>query len=109
MTAIEPELRGWRFVPYLYPKAETSGCTRQACDVQQALSMFDRSGLAVVGLPRDPIKAIETFASRFALAFPLASDADGAVVAACGSWVAKSVPGRQDMGTDRSTFLVGAV
>ncbi len=102
------ELRGTRFVLYLYPKADTSGCTRQACDFQAALPAFDRSGLAVVGLSRDPIKAIEAFATRFALAFPLASDAGGAVVAACGSWVGKSMYGRHYMGIDRSTFLVGA-
>lgn len=101
-------LRGTRFVLYLYPKADTSGCTRQACDFQAALPAFDRSGLAVVGLSRDPIKAIEAFATRFALAFPLASDAGGAVVAACGSWVGKSMYGRHYMGIDRSTFLVGA-
>ncbi len=101
-------LRGTRFVLYLYPKADTAGCTRQACDFQQALPAFGRSGLAVVGLSRDPIKAIEAFATRFGLAFPLASDADGAVVAAYGSWVGKSMYGRQYMGIDRSTFLVGA-
>ena len=101
------ELRGTRYVLYLYPKADTSGCTKQACDFQHALPALNRSGLAVVGLSRDPIKAIDAFATRFALAFPLASDADGAVVAAYGSWVGKSMYGRQYMGIDRSTFLVG--
>ncbi len=102
------DLRGTRFVLYLYSKADTSGCTRQACDFQNALPALDRSGLTVVGLSRDPIKAIEAFATRFSLAFPLASDSDGAVVAAYGSWVGKSMYGRQYMGIDRSTFLIGA-
>ncbi len=101
-------LRGTPFVLYLYPKADTSGCTREACDFQEALPAFGGSGLAVVGLSRDPMPAIEAFATRFALAFPLASDADGAVVAAYGSWVEKSMYGRRYMGIDRSTFLVGA-
>ncbi len=101
-------LRGTRFVLYLYPKADTSGCTRQACDFQDALPAFNNAGLTVVGLSRDPMGAIEAFATRFALGFPLACDADGAVVAAYGSWVEKSMYGRKYMGTDRSTFLVGA-
>ncbi len=102
------ELRGQPFVLYLYPKADTSGCTREACDFQEALPAFGKSGLTVVGVSRDPMAAIETFAKKFDLAFPLASDADGAVVAAYGSWVEKSIYGRTYMGIDRSTFLVGA-
>ena len=101
-------LHGQPFVLYLYPKADTSGCTRQACDFQEALPAFNGSGLTVIGLSRDPIKAIEAFASKFDLAFPLASDAEGTVVAAYGSWVEKSMYGRTFMGIDRSTFLVGA-
>ena len=102
------ELRGQRFVLYLYPKADTSGCTREACDFQEALPAFGRSGLTVVGASRDTVAAIEAFAAKFDLAFPLAFDADGAVVAAYGSWVEKSMYGRTYMGIDRSTFLVGA-
>ena len=101
-------LRGQPFVLYLYPKADTSGCTREACDFQEALPAFNGSGLTVVGLSRDPMAAIEAFARKFDLAFPLASDAEGAVVAAYGSWVEKSMYGRTYMGIDRSTFLVGA-
>ena len=101
-------LRGRPFVLYLYPKADTSGCTREACDFQEALPAFGNSGLTVIGVSRDPIAAIEAFATKFDLAFPLASDADGAVVAAYGSWVQKSMYGRTYMGIDRSTFLIGA-
>ena len=101
-------LRGQRFVLYLYPKADTSGCTREACDFQEALPALAGSGLAVVGLSRDPMPAIEKFATRFGLAFPLAADAEGTVVSAYGSWVEKSMYGRTYMGIDRSTFLIGA-
>ena len=101
-------LRGRPFVLYLYPKADTSGCTREACDFQEALPAFGRSGLTVVGLSRDPMPAIEAFARKFDLAFPLAADAEGTVVAAYGSWTEKSMYGRKYMGIDRSTFLIGA-
>ncbi|MGI4746096.1 MAG: peroxiredoxin [Janthinobacterium lividum] len=104
------ELRGRPFVLYFYPKADTSGCTRQACDFEQALATLGdagaKAGLAVVGVSRDPLKAIDKFAAKYALTFPLAADADGTVVEAYGVWTEKSMYGRKYMGIDRSTFLV---
>ena len=101
------DLHGKPFVLYLYPKADTTGCTREACDFQEALGALGGTGLAVIGLSRDPMPALEAFAAKFKLGFPLASDLDGTVVAAYGSWVEKSMYGRKYMGIDRSTFLVG--
>ena len=99
-------LRGRPFVLYFYPKADTSGCTREACDFQEALGGLGAGGVPVVGVSRDPMRALESFAAKFGLAFPLASDADGGVVEAYGVWVEKSMYGRTYMGIDRSTFLV---
>lgn len=103
-------LRGRPFVLYFYPKADTSGCTRQACDFEQALASLGdagaKAGLAVMGVSRDPLKAIDKFAAKYALTFPLASDTDGTVVEAYGVWTEKSMYGRKYMGIDRSTFLV---
>ncbi len=100
--------RGRPFVLYFYPKADTSGCTREACDFQEALGSLGKGAVPVIGISRDPMKAIESFAAKFDLAFPLASDAEGGVVEAYGVWVEKSMYGRTYMGIDRSTFLVDA-
>jgi peroxiredoxin Q/BCP len=101
-------LSGRPFVLYLYPKADTSGCTKEACDFQEALAPLGKSGLTVIGLSRDPMAALEKFASKAGLTFPLASDLEGTVVEAYGSWVEKSMYGRTYMGIDRSTFLIDA-
>ncbi len=101
-------LRGQAFVLYFYPKADTSGCTREACDFQEALAALGQGALPVIGISRDPMKAIEAFAAKFHLEFPLAADLDGRTVEAYGVWGEKSMYGRTYMGIDRSTFLVGA-
>ncbi|WP_419730169.1 peroxiredoxin [Lichenicola sp.] len=104
------QFKGRPFVLYLYPKADTTGCTREACDFEQALSTLGgaagKAGIPVVGLSRDPMKAIDAFAAKHKLGFPLASDLDGTVVEAYGAWVEKSMYGRAYMGIDRSTFLI---
>lgn len=101
---------GHPFVLYFYPKADTSGCTREACDFQAALTALGAagaaSGLPIIGISRDPMKAIEAFAAKYHLDFPLASDPEGGVVMAYGAWVQKSMYGRSYMGIDRSTFLI---
>lgn len=99
-------LKGRPFVLYFYPKADTSGCTREACDFQEALPQLGRLGLDVIGVSRDPMKAIEKFAAKYNLAFPLASDEAGAAAEAYGAWVEKSMYGRKYMGIERSTFLI---
>ena len=98
---------GW-LVLYFYPKANTPGCTKQACGVQEALPQLGRLGLEVIGVSPDPIPPIEKFAQKYGLAFPLASDEDHKVAEAYGVWVEKSMYGRTYMGMERTSFLVGA-
>lgn len=101
---------GHRFVLYFYPKADTSGCTRQACDFEAALASIGQAGtkacVPVIGVSRDSIRAVDRFAARYGLTLPLASDLDGKLIEACGSWIQKSMYGRSYMGIDRSTFLI---
>lgn len=97
---------GRPFVLYFYPKADTSGCTQEACDFQEALPAFQAAGLDVIGVSPDPMKAIEKFAAKYNLAFPLASDAEKTTAEAYGTWVEKSMYGRKYMGMERSTFLI---
>lgn len=101
-------VKGKPFVLYFYPKANTSGCTREACDFQEALPQLGQIGIEVIGVSKDKMPAIENFAAKYKLKFPLASDADSQVTEAYGAWVQKSMYGRKYMGIDRSTFLIGA-
>lgn len=101
-------MRGKPFVLYFYPKADTSGCTREACDFQEALPALGQIGIEVVGISPDPMPPIEKFAAKYDLTFPLASDAGKTMAEAYGTWVEKSMYGRKYMGMDRATFLVDA-
>ena len=101
-------LSGQPYVLYFYPKADTSGCTKQACAFQEALPQLGTIGAEVVGVSRDPLPALEKFADKYGLAFPLASDQAGALTEAYGVWVEKSMYGKKYMGIERSTFLIGA-
>jgi len=98
--------KGRPFVLYFYPKADTSGCTREACAFQEALPQFGGLGIDIVGVSKDKMPALEKFAAKYNLEFPLASDESGAVVEAFGSWIEKSMYGRKYMGIERSTFLI---
>ena len=100
-------LRGKPYVLYFYPKADTSGCTKEAQAFEAARAQFAARGVEIVGVSRDPVKALDKFAAKYELAFPLASDEHGALTEAYGVWVEKSMYGRKYMGIERSTFLVG--
>ncbi|ARW16671.1 peroxiredoxin [Komagataeibacter europaeus] len=101
-------LKGHPFVLYFYPKANTSGCTKEACEFEAALADLHKDGVNVIGVSRDGMPAIEKFAADHNLTFPLASDSDGRVTEAYGVWVEKSMYGRKYMGIERATFLIDA-
>jgi thioredoxin-dependent peroxiredoxin len=93
---------------YFYPKDDTSGCTREAQDFTALAEDFEKAGVLVVGVSRDPMKRHEKFIDKYGLKVALASDEDGQVSDAFGTWVQKSMYGRKYMGMERSTFLIGA-
>ncbi|TCZ52734.1 thioredoxin-dependent thiol peroxidase [Roseicella aquatilis] len=101
-------LKGRPFLLYFYPKADTPGCTKQACGIQEALPQLGTLGLTVIGVSPDRMAPIETFAAKYGLEFPLASDEDHRVAEAYGTWVEKSMYGRTYMGMERSSVLVDA-
>ena len=105
-TVSNRALRGKPFVLYFYPKADTPGCTKEACAFQEALPQLGRIGLDVIGVSPDKMKPIEKFAEKYQLTFPLASDEQHAVAETYGTWVEKSMYGRKYMGMERSTFLI---
>jgi thioredoxin-dependent peroxiredoxin len=100
------EYVGKPFVLYFYPKADTPGCTKEACAFQEALPQLGHIGLDVIGVSPDKMKPIEKFAEKFKLTFPLASDEGHPVADKYGTWVEKSMYGRKYMGMERSTFLI---
>ena len=99
-------MTGKPFVLYFYPKADTPGCTKEAQAFEEALPEMAGGGVAVIGVSKDPVRALDKFAEKYGLTFPLASDETGAVVEAYGAWVEKSMYGKTYMGIDRSTILV---
>ena len=99
---------GTPVVLYFYPKDDTSGCTREAQDFTALADDFAAAGAIVVGVSRDEMKKHDKFIAKYDLRVPLASDADGAISDAFGTWVQKSMYGRKYMGMERSTFLIGA-
>jgi len=94
-------------VLYFYPKDDTSGCTKEAQDFTELAGDFAKVGAKVVGVSRDPMKKHEKFIAKYDLKVPLASDEDGRISDAFGTWVEKSMYGRKYMGMERSTFLIG--
>lgn len=94
-------------VLYFYPKDDTSGCTREAQDFSALAADFAAAGTRVIGVSRDPLSSHARFVLKHELAVELASDVDGSVAAAFGTWIEKSMYGRRYMGMERATFLFG--
>lgn len=108
-TAISLEAyRGKPLVVYFYPKADTPGCTNEALDFTALRPDFDRIGVAVIGISKDSPAKLAKFATKHELSVLLASDGDGAVCEAFGTWVEKKLYGREYMGIARATFLFDA-
>ena len=99
---------GQPLVLYFYPKDDTSGCTREAQDFTALAGDFAAAGAKVIGVSRDPMKKHDKFIAKYELAVPLASDEDGRISEAFGTWIEKSMYGRKYMGMERATFLIGA-
>ncbi len=94
-------------VLYFYPKADTPGCTKEACGFRDAIASYDSAKVAVLGISPDPVKDVEKFSTKFELNFPLLADSDHAVAEKYGVWVEKSMYGKKYMGVARTTFVIG--
>lgn len=100
------DFRGQMVVVYFYPKADTSGCTVQACGVRDHRSDYAKAGAVVLGISPDPVAKIKKFQEKHGLDFPLLGDEDHAVAESYGVWVQKSMYGRTYMGNERTTFVI---
>ncbi len=100
-------LRGKTVVLFFYPKADTSGCTTEACSFRDAKAHYDAADVVILGISPDTVKAQEKFAVKFGFPYRLLADADHAVAEAYGVWAEKSMYGKKYMGIDRTTFVIG--
>ena len=101
------DFRGQKAVVlYFYPKDDTSGCTREAQEFSAKAAEFAEAGAVVLGVSKDSIKSHDKFKQKHGLTFTLASDEDGKVCEAYGTWIEKSMYGRKYMGIERATFLI---
>lgn len=100
------DFKGQKLVVYFYPKDDTSGCTSEAQAFTALADEFRKSGTWILGVSKDDAKSHAKFTAKYDLKVPLASDPDGSVCEAFGTWVEKSMYGRKYMGIERATFLV---
>lgn len=100
------DLKGQTVVLYFYPRADTPGCTTQACGVRDRGAEYAAAGARVIGISPDEVEAIDMFAGKYDLDFTLLADPDHAVAEKYGAWGEKSMYGKKYMGVLRSTFIV---
>jgi peroxiredoxin Q/BCP len=100
------DFRGKKLLIYFYPRADTPGCTKQACSVRDSREDLSGLGVAAVGISPDKVSKQKKFEEKYDLNFPLLADADHAVAEQFGVWGEKSMYGKISMGIIRSSFLV---
>jgi len=101
------DFAGQPVVVYFYPADDTPGCTKEACQFNDNLRAFSRTGAAVLGISPDGAEKHAAFRKKYGLRFPLLSDTDHAVMQRYGAWGEKTLYGKKSVGVIRSTFLVG--
>ena len=105
-TVTLASLRGKNVVLYFYPKDDTSGCTKEACEFRDTWKEVKESGAVVLGVSPDSVSSHQKFKQKYRLPFPLLADTDHRVAAAYGAWGEKSMYGRKYQGILRTTFLI---
>jgi peroxiredoxin Q/BCP len=100
------KLKGSPVVLYFYPKDDTSGCTKEACDFRDGFAAYKKAGAKILGVSPDPVKSHAKFAGKHELPFTLLADVDKEVSQAYGVWKEKSMYGRKYMGVERTTFVI---
>ena len=99
-------LRGQNVVLYFYPKADTPGCTKEACDFKADSTKFSKANTVIVGVSPDPEGAQAKFKAKFDLPFTLLADTDHKTAEDYGVWAEKSMYGKKYMGVERTTFVI---
>lgn len=105
-TVTLKDFRGKKVVLYFYPKDDTPGCTKEACDFQANRKKFKTMNAVILGVSADGVESHQKFKKKFGLDFPLLSDPDKEAVKAYGVWKQKSMYGKTYMGIERTTFII---
>lgn len=100
------DFKGSKVILYFYPKDDTPGCTKEACNLRDNYELLLEKGYKVIGVSVDDEKSHQKFINKYELPFPLIADTDHAVVNAYKVWVEKNMYGRKYMGTHRATYLI---
>jgi peroxiredoxin Q/BCP len=98
--------RGHKVVLFFYPKADTPGCTKEACGFRDEFTTFEKHGVVVLGLSPDTVKDEAKFKQKYSLPYPLLADAEHAIAEAYGVWGQKKFLGREYLGVLRTTFII---
>ena len=106
-AALSPaDFKGQKLVLYFYPKDDTSGCTAEAQAFTALADEFEKAGTWILGVSKDSAEAHRKFVDKYGLRVKLATDPDGSVCEAFGTWTEKNMYGRKYMGIERTTFLI---
>lgn len=100
------DFKGKRLILYFYPKDNTSGCTAEACSLNEGYSSLTSQGFEVVGVSPDPVSSHQKFIAKYNLSFNLIADTDKTIMEAYGVWGEKKMYGRSYMGVIRTTFVI---
>jgi thioredoxin-dependent peroxiredoxin len=100
------DYKGKKVVLYFYPKDDTPGCTKEACNLRDNYEALLAAGYQIFGVSTDDEKSHKKFADKFSLPFPLLADTDKQIVEAYGVWGEKSMYGKKYMGTNRVTYVI---
>jgi len=100
------KLKGKKIVLYFYPRDDTPGCTKEACQFRDSHPQFGKTDAVVIGVSKDTVASHDKFKKKYKLPFTLGSDKELTAAKAFGVWVEKSFMGRKFMGVERATFLI---
>ena len=100
------DFKGRKVVLYFYPKDDTPGCTREACNFRDGIAALKKAGATVLGVSADSVESHAKFRDKFDLNFPLLADTEKAIVNAYDVWKEKSMYGKKYMGIERTTFVI---
>jgi peroxiredoxin Q/BCP len=101
------DLKGKKVVLYFYPKDDTPGCTKEACNFRDGIAAIKKLGAVVLGVSADSVESHQKFKKKYELNFPLLADTDRKVIEAYDVWKEKSMYGRKYMGIERTTYVIG--
>jgi peroxiredoxin Q/BCP len=100
------DFKGRKVVLYFYPKDDTPGCTKEACNFRDGISAIRKQGAVVLGVSADSVESHRKFRDKFELNFPLLADTEKKMAEDYGVWKEKSMYGRKYMGIERTTFII---